>query len=88
MHETRRAELELSVSDIINGVMLDHRQGDVNIRDVDDVKVEFIHRNAGSMDVEVDLMYCHIETESIESKEFKFSLATCKQTVQNVTSQH
>ena len=81
MHPTRKDELELSVGDIINRRAFDFKVCDVQVRNVE------IRVIPGTMDIEVDLMYCHIETPSIDSDEFTLKLATCQQTIQNATIQ-
>ena len=81
MHPTRKDELELSLDGIINRKALDSKTCDVQIRNVE-VRVD-----PGTMDIEIDLMYCDLETASLASEEFTLKLATCQQTIQNATIQ-
>ena len=37
------------------------------------------------MDLEIDLMYIDLESESIESDEFTIKLVTCLQTIENAS---
>ena len=81
MHHTREAELKLIVKHMVERSMRESLNVDVQVRNVA-IKVR---RIPGTMDIEIDLMYCKTTSQSFESDEFEISLATCQQTVKNVS---
>ena len=84
MHPTRKDELEHSLRDVVDHMNRDSTTSDVQVRDGGDVQVRSV---PDTMHLEVDLMYCHIWTDSKEVDEFTIRLATLHQLIENTSIQ-